>query len=399
MEELKIAYITPRHPWPPNKGDQLIAYNQIKRLSKDNDIYLFTFPTEEKSGDVLGFENLCKEVHHINISKPLMFFNALKTIVNGKPLQVNMFTRKSEMEKVQEAMVRIVPDIIHVQTVRMAEYGIMKVKHISDDDFQSKAFLDMIDLLSLNMKRRADKEIGFKRWIMNMEGRLLEDYERNIAMEYDRTVFVSDYDAKKSNLENKAVNPNGTYISREIIRGYDIKKKKQILFHGNMNYFPNAEAAIYFAERIWPQIREKHPDYKYIIAGRNPGKRIRNLHNGNDIIVKSNVRDMVEILLESEIGVYLMNSGTGLQNKILEALAAGLPVVATPMALNGIPGIDDETVMTVDGDREIIEAVDRLIRDPELRSNMSIKGVEFMEERFTWESNVERLKSIWKDGQ
>ncbi len=114
MEELKIAYITPRHPWPPNKGDQLIAYNQIKRLSKDNDIYLFTFPTEEKSGDLLGFENLCKEVHHINISKPLMFFNALKTIVNGKPLQVNMFTRKSEMEKVQEAMARIAPDIIHV---------------------------------------------------------------------------------------------------------------------------------------------------------------------------------------------------------------------------------------------------------------------------------------------
>ena len=106
---------------------------------------------------------------------------------------------------------------------------------------------------------------------------------------------------------------------------------------------------------------------------------------------------MVEVLLESEMGVYLLNSGTGLQNKILEALSAGLPVVATSMALNGIPGIEDKTVITVDKDEEIIEAVDRLIGDAESRERMSENGKAFMMERYTWEDNISRLEKIWNE--
>ena len=98
---------------------------------------------------------------------------------------------------------------------------------------------------------------------------MVKKYEKEIGGKYDRTIFVSGYDASRSNLENTDVNPNGTYISQEIIRGYDIKKKKQILFHGNMNYFPNAEAVLYFADGIWPEIYNRHPDYRFVIAGRN----------------------------------------------------------------------------------------------------------------------------------
>lgn len=397
MTGKKIVYITGRHPWPPNKGDQLIAYNQIKLLSKDNEIYLITLPSIGGKEKVLEFEKYCREVEYINISKPSMIFNAFKTLVNKKPFQVNMFSNEREILRIQEAIAIINPDIIHVQTVRMAEYGITEREETLCNDNNPRSVLDMIDLLSLNMTRRSEKEKGIKKWIMNFEGRLVENYEKKIGRIYDRTMFVSDYDASRSKLENTAVNPNGTYISREMISGYDRKKKKQILFHGNMNYFPNAEGALYFAERIWPEIHRRHPDYNFVIAGRNPGRKIRSLKNKNGIILKINVKDMVETLLESEIGVYILKSGTGLQNKILEALASGLPVVSTAMALNGIPEIEEDTVMTVDSDMEIIEAVDGLIRDAELRNKLSIKGKEFMKNRYTWEENISTLQKIWND--
>jgi glycosyltransferase involved in cell wall biosynthesis len=393
----KIVYMTGRHPWPPNKGDQLIAYNQIKLLSKDNEVYLISFPSKGSKEKVLEFEKCCREVEYINISKASMFFNALKTFVNKKPFQVNMFSNEREILRIQEAIARINPDIIHVQTIRMAEYGITKRGEQLYNDNNTRSVLDMIDLLSLNMNRRAEKEKGIKKWVMNLEGRLVENYEKKIGCIYDRTIFVSDYDASRSKLENKAVNPNGTYISREMITGYNMKKKKQILFHGNMNYFPNAEGALYFAERIWPEIHKEHPDYNFVIAGRNPGRKIRSLKNNNGIILKIDVKDMVETLLESEIGVYILKSGTGLQNKILEALASGLPVVSTSIALNGIPGIKNDTVMTVDSDMEIIEAVDVLIDDAERRDRLSIKGKEFMKGRFTWQENISTLQKIWND--
>ena len=85
-ERKKIAYITGRHPWPPNKGDQLIAYNQIKMLSENNEIHLITCPSHGKKDKVQEFEKCCKGVTYINISKAGMFFNAIKTFVNKKPI-------------------------------------------------------------------------------------------------------------------------------------------------------------------------------------------------------------------------------------------------------------------------------------------------------------------------
>jgi len=397
MTGKKIVFITGRHPWPPNKGDQLIAYNQIKRLSRDYDIYLVTSPSLGNKKKAREFEKLCREVIHVNVTRASMFFDALKTLVNGRPFQVNMFTNKKEIQRVGQAIKRIMPDIIHVQTIRMAEYGIVKSDRSLSDGNNPRLIMDMIDLLSLNMKRRASKEKGIKKWIMNLEGRLVEEYEKKLSRYYDRIVFVSDHDASRSNLENTRVNPNGTYVDSERIDGYDIDKKKQILFHGNMNYFPNAEAALYFADKIWPQIYERHPEYRYVIAGRNPGRKVRSLESRDGIIVKANVEDMVEIILESEIGVYLLNSGTGLQNKILEALGAGLPVVASSMALDGIRGIEDNIAIAVDDAEDIIEAIDRLIKDAESRERISMNGKSFMMDRFTWEDNILMLKKIWNE--
>ena len=165
-ERKKIVYITGRHPWPPNKGDQLIAYNQIKTLSENNEIYLITCPSRGKKEKVQEFEKCCMGVTYINISKAGMLFNALKTLVNKKPMQVNMFTDKREIQKVGEAIERIKPDVIHVQTIRMAEYGIMRSGLAYRDDSSPRLVIDMIDLLSLNMMRRAGKEKGIKRWVM-----------------------------------------------------------------------------------------------------------------------------------------------------------------------------------------------------------------------------------------
>jgi glycosyltransferase involved in cell wall biosynthesis len=388
---MKLLIISNRHPYPPEKGDQLIAYEQIRRLTKEHQVYLVCFEPDKKSEALVLFEASLSGVLYLKHRPLSNLLRATRSIWNGKPAQVSMYSASKDLDIVHAYIGRIKPDIILVQTIRMAEYarGIEGIK-----------ILDMIDLMSLNMNRRAEHEPAPIARILRWESRLLTRYEAQMHKEYERIVLVSGDDAEYWGVEGLVVNPNGTYITRELMDEYlPVEKENIVLFQGNMNYHPNVEAVKYFAREIWPGLRKSCPEYRFVVVGRNPHSSIRKLGREPGISVLGEVEDMVSLLLKARVGVYLMRSGTGMQNKILEALACDLPVVTTGMGAAGLGSALRARVHVRDEKAEILDVVqDLLSRSEDGEFDVCPERNQVLID-YSWERNVIRLEDILNKAQ
>lgn len=392
---MKILYVTARPPYPPYKGDQLISYEQIRNLSDEHyEIFLVSFirNDKEKNFVIRELNPYCKKIFFIKINKLVIFLNLAKTLINLKPFEVNMYTNHSIIFKINKIYDDVKPDIIHIQTIRLGE--LLKDKKIPK-------VLDMIDILSLNMERRSLKEKCLLKYIFKIESKLLKRYEENIISKYNIIALVSRSDLYNSHLKNKKfnirINPNGTYINKEYLTRYEsIEKENIIIFHGNMSYFPNIEAMIYFTNEIWPYIVDKYPEYKLFIVGKDPVNKIKKLNNTNNIVVTGFVKDICEYLCKARIGVYPLNSGTGMQNKILEALACGLPCIASNYAIQGIPDITVNDIIIANKKEEFINAIEYLINSDISRKKYATNGQNFVYNNYSWKTNVNNLKSMWE---
>ncbi|SOC38450.1 glycosyltransferase [Ureibacillus acetophenoni] len=388
---MKVVYLTARPPYPPHKGDQLIAWEQLKQLKKsDISIYLISIisSTEEEELIREKLAPYCKQIYLFKLGKVTKLLNLTKSVINLKPLQVNLFTNRKLKRNVSEILEDIQPDLIHTQTVRVAEYALEK---------DIPKTLDMIDALSLNMRRRAKKEKFYKKIILSFENILLKRYESKVLNVFEQTFIVSENDKKYLDNNTIVVNPNGTYMTPQYLSNYPtLKREKIILFHGNMQYYPNVEAAYTFATQIWPIFHKVYREYQFYIVGKDPVKKIKQLHGMNNVFVTGFVEDICELLCRAEIAVYPLKSGTGLQNKVVEALSCGLPVIASPLALQGIANISNQEVVTYTTVTELISSLHNLINNQELRNRLSINGKIFANNNFSWEVNCSRLVSAWK---
>ncbi|NQD65698.1 glycosyltransferase [Bacillus haikouensis] len=388
---MKVMYMSSRPPYPPHKGDQLIAWEQIKQLkANDCQVYLLTFVKSKQEGDFIR-EKLapyCKEVILFPIHPLQNLLRSFKTIYNYKPIQVNLFFHPKVKERVTDIYKKINPDMIHVQTARVAEYFI---------DTTGPKCIDMIDALSLNMKRRAKTESNWLKPVFLLESQLMKRYEKVILKKFDQAMIVSESDKEYLNSRKIVVNPNGTFITKQHLSRYpSITKEKIILFHGNMQYYPNVEAVVDFVKEVWPHIHRAYPEYQFYIVGKDPVKKVTALHGKKNVVVTGFVDDICSRLLQAKMGIYPMKSGTGMQNKIIEALACGLPTIASPIALQGIAGRSGDELICTESTEGMIAAVKRLIDNPELQEKYAVKGQAFVHKNYSWEHNCSRLLQSWR---
>jgi len=388
---MKILYATLRPPYSTYKGDQLIAYNQIKNLGGKYDLDLLTFINDQKEKKELirELKDHCNNIFFIEL-KNNKLLNLLKTFINKKPFQVNMFFEEKIQKQIDSIINKEKPDLIHVQTIRMADYF---------TNYSIPKTIDMIDALSLNMKRRANNENLLKKPIFEIESRLCRNYERDIYKKFDKLFLVSQKDKDYYENNNKIiVNPNGTFITRTKLKNYSFDKEKySLVFHGNMQYYPNIESVIYFVNEIFPILKEKYPEINFYIVGKDPVEKVKKLNEVPGVIVTGFVDDIIDVLTTKIIGVYFMKSGTGMQNKILEALACKLPSVATSLALQGIKGINKNHIKIANKKEQFIDKIINLIEDEKYRNIIAENGHEFIMENYSWESNTQKLVQVWED--
>jgi glycosyltransferase involved in cell wall biosynthesis len=186
--------------------------------------------------------------------------------------------------------------------------------------------------------------------------------------------------------------PNGVdtvYFSPEVVPLE--RTAPTVIFTGDMSYFPNQEAVAYFARNVLPLIRVSNPDVRFLIVGRNPSQEVLRLRRIDGVTVTGFVPDVRTYLAKAHVAVAPFTIAAGIQNKILEAMAYGLPVVATSRAAQGLSSVVADMVDTGDSAEEMASKIERLLRDSGLARRKGAEGRHRVAGEYRWDYSLNRL--------
>ncbi len=354
---MRVVFITSRFPYPLEKGDKLRAYQQIKQLANQgHEVHLFAVSDVdvlETSKNALLPYLKSMEIH--NISKFSIFKNIILSYISGTSVQSRYFYSSDFHATLKEKICSIKPDVIYFQLVRTARYA--------DGLEMFPKVLDFQDAFSLGMQQRFNQEGGVLRQIFLLESRLLADFEKSCLSDFEAFSIISESDKKHidpDNLKNIRVIPNAVDLS--YFKSSSVNKTFDLLFVGNMGYKPNIEAARYLVSEIMPLVWKKFPLASLLLAGANPSKSVKDLESER-VKVSGWVDDIRTCYDQSRVFIAPMVSGTGLQNKLLEALAMGLPSVTTPISAKPLAFGYDVYVKVGNTPQELANHVIQLLND------------------------------------
>lgn len=373
-----------RFPFPLEKGDKLRAFHQIRGLSVEYDIVLCCM-TEGDIPDTAFSEvkKYCSEIHLFPLTRTSLLFRALLAVFSKKPFQVAYFFRYRHYRKIKLMLHQKRPDHIFCQLLRMAEY--VKDYHLCPKT------IDYMDALSKGMERRIDTEPWYKSWFFKTEFRRLVRYERAIFDYFEHKTIISRQDLNYIHHPKRqeiAVIPNGVDVS--FFDYPETKKKYDLLFTGNFSYPPNVEGACYIVKQILPALQKRGYSPSLLLSGADPHPRVKALASDR-VTVSGWVDDIRLSYAQSRIFVAPMFIGTGLQNKLLEAMASGLPCVTTRLANNALGAHDYENILLAEQCDEFVEKIILLLKEMDTFKLISDKGKSFVQANYSWDSQNNQL--------
>lgn len=287
---------------------------------------------------------------------------------------------------------------------RETDFDVAHVEHLRAAHFASACHglpvvFDAVDCLAGLFRQMSEtRKNPLARVLMREEYLKLRRYEPAMLRRFDRVVVTSDSEREAILSMNRELPietlPNGVDTDY-FAPGPEAKLPHRVVFSGKMSYSPNAQAATWFAREVFPSLRNKWDDAEFVIAGSGPPPSVRALGGQPGITVTGYVDDIRPFMSSASVAVVPMRTAVGIQNKALEALAAGLPVVASPLATRAFGG--DMPGVVEAGSREgFAESVAELMASPEVAEQMGRDGRAAVMERFSWQSSVDRLERIYE---
>jgi sugar transferase (PEP-CTERM/EpsH1 system associated) len=386
----KIFFLCSRIPYPLEKGDKLRVYHQMRHLSKNHDVYLCVVTNQKLSDSArLELEKICVELYVYESTVSSILSNLIISFFSRLPFQVGFFFNSGADFFIKKAIAKIKPDHLFVQLLRMSEY----VKNI---DGIPKT-LDYMDSFSMGMKRRKEREKTLKKWLYHLENKSLERYERDIFPYFDHHMIISEQD-KRSFVFDEAnqihVVPNG--VDTEFFApNNNIEKKYDIIFTGNMSYPPNVAAVELIAKEILPLVWKLKPGCTLLIAGAEPNNAVKALASDR-VTVTGWMDDIRSAYYEGRICLTPLNIGTGLQNKILEAMSMEIPCVTSELANNALNASPGKEILIGKDPADYAEIVLRLLDDVDEQKRIGSAGKKYVFDNYHWESIVTKMESIMK---
>lgn len=387
---MKIFVLLPRIPYPLEKGDKLRAYHQIKQLSKRNDIVLCALNDNAKVNEQEAFQALqpyCTSINFIKISKVRILVGLLSAFLKGLPMQCGYFYNRKAARKVNELISKHQPDMLFGQLLRVAEY--IRYKDIP------KA-IDYQDVFSYGMKRRADIASFVTRPVYNMEYKRLSRYEAAIFDDFDVKTIISEPDRQLFPHERRneiLIIPNG--VDHDFFKPQQQEKRYDIVFTGNMSYAPNVNAVDYLANEILPIVWKSLPEAKMYIAGANPDPKVKKAASER-IIVSGWLDDIRDAYAQSKVFIAPMRIGTGLQNKLLEAMSMGLPAITTPLANGSLGAKANEEILIGDNAETLAQHIITLLTNSDKAAQIAQSGYDFTNRVYDWGKATEIMEQAMK---
>jgi len=389
---MNILYLAHRIPYPPNKGDKIRSFHQIKHLSQRHTVHLACLMDEKEDAQYIkDLGQYCASVEVVYRKPTVTKLLAASALLTNKPLSVVSFYSWELQEKINRKIATEKFDVIFVFSSAMAEY-VRYVDHIPK-------MIDFVDVDSEKWRLYADYRPFPLSWIYRMEARRLADYEREIANTFNHSIFISQKEAsflqEQACVRSVSVVPNGVdqqyFFPREEERP---TSSMDVVFVGMMDYFPNVDAVLYFCQDIFPRIQASVPTVRFSIVGRNPKRAVKKLMREPHIIVTGSVPDVRPYLTRAAVAVAPFRIARGIQNKVLEAMAMGVPVVGTSLAFQGLGISPQDGIRQMDDPDQFAQAVITLLKDHQEQRSCVRRARQYVERHHQWNDQGTQLDHL-----
>lgn len=396
---MKIVVLSHRIPFPANKGEKIRTFHQIQYLADCGHEIAVLSPYEH--AEEVSYGKGLEERLKIKVTMfPLRakWLRLARGLVTNDALTLSYFYS----DRLQKTFDRLVSsgdyDAVLCTGSAMAPY-VFRNPELTGRDKPAplRLIMDFMDLDSDKWRQyQASSRLPMK-LVYGREARLINRVELRSYQRFDECFFISanEVDLFSRQLpENRKLSVLGNGINTSSffpVREEDAARKPTFLFTGVMNYKPNEDAVLWFVDALWERIKKEWPDAEFIIAGMDPSSRIKQLGRLPGIAVTGFVEDIVPFYQKADVFVAPFRLARGVQNKILQALACGLPVITTRLGLEGINATPGEDILVADTEQEFFEAIKKILVTETLYNSLSLNGVELIQREYSWDSVLQGL--------
>ena len=387
---MRVFFVCRRVPFPPDRGDKIATFNQIRHLSTRHEVHVFCLGDGDRDLDnIAGLSNYAKSVTAVPVSGLMMKLRIFKALIGDQPLSVAALDEAKLHAAIRQQFSELQPDLIIVYSSNVAQFA---------EQFPyTPRIMPFGDLDSLKWREYAEHSRPPLKWIYAIEERRLLAYERLIAHSFSQASVHTE--TEKRDFEKLipgvpvAVVGNGVDLDYFRSAG-SAKQPASIVFTGVMDYRPNVDAVVWFCREVLPLVRAEIADANFTICGRRPVRAVRHLAKLGGVTLTGWVPDTRPYLDRAEVFVAPLRIARGVQNKLLEALAMGLPCVASLAARGGTQISAQECILATDDPRQFAEYVIQLLRDAQWRAELGRKARAIAETEYRWEAQMARLDRV-----
>ncbi len=387
---MRLFVILSRVPYPLDKGDKLRAYHLIKELSNHHEVMVCALNDGSKPTMEFGeLSALGVKVEVIQLNRLAIGLHLLAGLFSSKPFQVKYFYQYGAHKKVRKLIDKFKPDHIYAQLVRTAEY--VKNEHLIPKT------LDYMDAFSAGVERRISNASFFKRPFFISEYKRLLNYENLIFDYFEHHSIISNQDQVLiRHQDHRKIKVVSNGVNTDYFQATGQKQVKfDLVFTGNMSYPPNVACANYLVNQVLPLVWEKKPNITIQIAGSSPDKTVQELASDR-VHISGWLDDIRDAYATAKIFVAPMQIGTGLQNKLLEAMAMRLPCVTSTLANNALGATPGNEVLVGDSADEIASHILNLIENKSIRELIGRAGYQYVTINFSWKSASDKLNQFFE---
>ncbi len=400
MSRPQLLYLVHRVPFPPNRGDRIRSYHFLRYLSQRFDVSLATLADEPVSTETRReLTRLCARVaiEHVGRSR---WVRAAASLAGGRSATEGLFASPALASTVRRWAGEHRFDAALVFCSSMVQY--LNCPELAG----VPATIDLVDVDSQKWFDYAEKTVGLKRVLFNLEGRRLRELEQSLPKRASFVTLVSEAEADiyRSFCPNEITLAVANGVDLEYFRPANETSptwrplaeaaRSNLVFVGALDYRANIDAVTWFAAEVWPHVRRQMPGLTLSLVGRKPDAAASRLHGESGIRVFADVPDVRPYVAAADIAIAPLRVARGIQNKVLEAMAMAKPVICSPAALEGLAAEPGRQLLVADSATQWTSAIEHLLGDEETSLLLGMSARRFVEHHHAWEATLAPLAQL-----
>lgn len=382
MSRKRILVLTPRFPYPVVGGDRLRIHALCRELAQEHDLTLLSLcESEEEAHMAVPEDEVFSQVERVLLPKWQSRLQVLAAMPGRTPLQVAYYRSRRYARRIAYHLPRHDACLAHL--IRTGDY--VRSQHVP-------TALEMTDAISMNYQRvrQLPATRGIRSWIYRIEAQRLMRYEKLVVREFPLVSLVSEID--RDFLLEGSAGSNVLVCSNGVdLQSLPFKNRTQSapvgVFIGNMQSLQNMDACMYFAEEVLPLIRSQI-DFRFRVVGRISSADARRLRAFDGVEVAENVASVADAVSDARVGLAPVRLGAGVQNKVLEYMALGLPVVTSTVALEGLQARPSIDVLVADSPHDYLTQLQTLWQSLNLREQFAARGRQYVQSHHSWSARL-----------